>query len=261
MTPKRLLVILVVGCVLVSGCTGTGPATDGDSGAQGGNGNQETASASGQSGSADGGQDGGSQGSGSSSSWCPAGQTTSFANPQTGEQASMTVQGVVTHEGRQVCKAVWESSGGDGQVAKMEVYFTEDESYRKVVTYDAEGNVVNEMQMAGSTGSDSGGSSGQSGSATGTDAGDGGTGDQQWCVEGESFQFSNPQTGEQASMVYEGIVTHEGRQVCKAVWETNDPDGNVAKVEMYFNEDRSYQKTIYYDGNGNVVFEQEQGSG
>jgi len=82
--------------------------------------------------------------------------------------------------------------------------------------------------------------------------------DSDWCPAGQSTQFANPQTGEQVSLVFQGTVTYEGRQVCKATWETNDPEGEIARIVMYYTEERSYQKVVYYDGDGNVVLEQEQ---
>jgi hypothetical protein len=223
---RHVLTVLVVALVVVAGCGGSG--TQGETSADGQSGNQ-----------------------GADSDWCPAGQSTQFANPQTGEQVSLVFQGTVTYEGRQVCKATWETNDPEGDVVRVEMYFSEDESYRKVVTYDADGNVLNEMQMSGSSDQPDSGGETPDGSGDGTSA-------SQWCPEGERVQFSNPQTGEQTSMVTEGIVTHEGRQVCKATWETNDPEGEIARIVMYYTEERSYQKVVYYDGDGNVVLEQEQ---
>lgn len=228
---RDILTVLVVALMVFAGCSGsaTGGGTDAD------------------------GQSGSQQAEGSD--WCPAGQSTQITNPQTGEQVSLVYQGIVTHENQRVCKATWETNNPEDDIAKMEMYFSQDDSYQKIITYDDSGNVLNEMQMSGA--------SSQSGTETESNTPDGsneGTSASQWCSEGKSVQVTNPQTGEQTSMMIEGIVSHEGRQVCKAIWETNDPDGTVARVEMYYNEDRSYQKTIYYDSDGNVVLEQEQSS-
>lgn len=239
MSTHRVLTVLVVTLVMVSGCAGSGPATDGqaetqtqtptDAGAEGGN-QQQAASGS---------------------DWCPAGQETMFANPESGEQVSLVVEGMVTHEGREVCKAVWEGSSDTSNVVKIEMYFSEDDSYQNVIMYDANGNVVSEIESSDGTG--------QADTQTAADSGGDGSAEQ-WCPEGQSVQVANPQTGERASLVYEGIVTHEGREVCKAVWEGSSGDGNIAKIVMFFNEDETFQKTIFYDENGNVVMESEQSS-
>lgn len=231
MTKRYILTVLVVALVVLAGCGGTGGS--GASDADGQSGSQQ----------------------GEDSNWCPAGQSTQVANPQTGEQVSLVFQGVVTYENREVCKATWKTDNPENDVARMEMYFSEDDSYQKIITYDDDGNAINEMQMSGPS------SQSDVGTESATPEGsDDGASASQWCSEGETVQFNNPQTGEQTSMVTEGIVTHEGRQVCKAIWKTNDPDGSVARIEMYYDEDRSYQKAVYYDGDGNVVLEQEQSS-
>jgi len=79
-----------------------------------------------------------------------------------------------------------------------------------------------------------------------------------WCPEGQSTQYANPDTGQQVSLEFEGIVERDGREVCHYVWETDDPDGEIARMEMYVNEDETYRETIYYDAEGEVVFEQVQ---
>lgn len=226
-TDRVPLFVLLVAAIALAGCAGA-------DGGSGGNGAGTTVA------------DGGADGSGGTSDWCSAGQSMQMANPQTGEQASWEVHGIVQEDGREACRVTWESNQGD--VRRVELFFTEDESYRKMVTYDADGNVVNEVQLTGSA--NGGGGSGD---------GSGGTAVASWCGEMGSMQFVDPQTGERASFDVQGIVQHEGQQVCKAVWETNQ--GDIRRVELYFNEDESYQKLVYYDADGNVVNEMETGSG
>jgi len=220
--------ILLVVCVLVSGCAGVGPGLE------------DAAEEAEEQANEDGGDSSDDQQAASSDDWCPEGQSTQYANPDTGQQVSLEFEGIVEREGREVCKAVWATDDPDGEVARMEMYFSEDDSYQEIITYDAEGNVVNEMRASGSGGS----------------AVSGG-GDGEWCAD-RSVQVNNPQTGEQASMEVEGIVERDGREVCHYVWETDDPDGEVARMEMYVNEDETYRETIYYDAEGEVVFEQVQ---
>jgi len=217
MNTKRTVRLLgLVLLVVLAGCAG---GSGGDAG-----------SADGASGVTSDGNDG------ASADWCVQGQTSRFANPETGEQVSMEIQGVVERNGRQVCRAVWETNQGD--VRRIEMLFTEDGSYRKMITYDENGEVFNEMEMTGPAGD-------------GSSAGDESSAD--WCSDASSMSFVNPETGEQVSMQVEGIVEHDGRQVCKAVWETNQ--GEVREIEMLFTEDRSYQVMITYDENGQVVDE------
>ena len=182
-------------------------------------------------------------GDGASTDWCPVGQTMQLTNPQTGEMASWEVKGVVESDGRQACRVTWQTN--QGEIRRVDLFFTEDESYRKMITYDAEGVVLSEVRL------DDGGS----GPATDGSVDHGET----WCGEATSMQFMDPQTGEQASFDVQGLVEHEGRTVCKAVWQTNQ--GDIRRVEMYFNEDRSYQQLIYYDAEGNVVTTIQVGEG
>lgn len=236
MTLDRVRLVLVVALLVLAGCSG---ADGGPAGATADGGGETAADAG----------DGGP-----SSDWCGAGQTVQMTNPQTGERASWEVRGVVTEDDRRVCRVTWETNQGD--VRRIDMLFSEDESYRKMITYDAEGNVVGEVQLSG--GDAAGGSDGSAagdGSSDGSVAG--GSGD--WCGESASMEFRDPQTGEQVSWNVQGMVEHEGRQVCMAVWETNQ--GDVQRVEMYFTEDRSYQKMVYYDAQGNVVNEVRIGQG
>jgi hypothetical protein len=116
MSARRTLgAVLLVGVVLLAGCSGGGGGGGGD----------------GNAGSAD---------------WCQQGQSYSYANPQTGEQASMNIQGIVDHNGRQTCKATWESSSSDGSIARMELFYTEDNGYTHVIMYDEDGNQLYEIE-------------------------------------------------------------------------------------------------------------------
>lgn len=243
---KRTLALLVLGLALVlAGCSGAeNPFGEGSSAADGNGNLGDGGTAADGDGGGDGAVDGGS------TDWCREGESYSYANPQTGEQADMEIQGIVERDGRQVCKATWSSNQGD--VQRMEVFFTEDDSYASVILYDGNGNVVAEY-----SGSDPGADGGDSGDgAVGGE--DGGTSDS-YCVAGESTQFVDPQSGEQVSLEVQGIVTYEGNEVCKATWETNQ--GEVQRVEMYYTNDGSYQKVIMYDGDGNVVAEYGSSSG
>lgn len=100
-------------------------------------------------GEADGGADsnGDTNGDASSAEWCPAGTSQRFANPQSGEQVSMEINGIIERDGRDVCHAVWETNDGEGEVQKIEMFYTENREYQLIIMYDANGNVVEEFEV------------------------------------------------------------------------------------------------------------------
>lgn len=232
-TPILLVAILIV----LSGCVGGGGSGPTDGAAEN---EQTTMGASGATGgqAADG---------GSSTDWCDAGQSMQYANPGSGERVAWTVQGIVQMDGRQVCKATWTTNQGD--VRRMELFFSKDETYRKMISYDAGGKVINEMQLVGDDPTADGTSSDMK-TAESEDA---------WCSDASSMQFMNPQTGEQVAWKIHGIVEEDGKEVCKAVWTTNQ--GEISRIEMYFSEDESYRKMVTYDADGNLESEIQMGSG
>lgn len=241
MTRKRTIAstIAVVLVVVLAGCGG------------GGGGGGDGATSNGGDGAAANGGSGGNGGSGSSAV-CPQQGSMSWTNPQTGEQVTMNVQGTTMRDGQEVCHATWQTNqDGGGTVAQVEMFFTEDGSYQEFVMYDSDGNVIYEGSSSdGGSGSMDGGG-GMDGSGDGSMAGE-------FCPAGQSIQSANPQTGETASFEVEGIVSHNGRQVCKAVWTTStDSEGSIATIEYYYTEDNSYVHYIYYDSDGNVIVDQE----
>lgn len=74
----------------------------------------------------------------------------------------------------------------------------------------------------------------------------------EWCPVGTTWQASNPQTGESASMEIVGTETVDGVTMCKAVLETN-ADDEIAKIEYLWSEDGETFKWTYYDAAGDVV--------
>lgn len=83
---------------------------------------------------------------------CSAGQSLSFVDPQSGRQVSVTVEGTVSEDGRQLCKAVWETDGDQGGIQRMEMYYTQDGSFTHVLYYDDRGNLVDELELPGDGG-------------------------------------------------------------------------------------------------------------
>ena len=74
----------------------------------------------------------------------------------------------------------------------------------------------------------------------------------EWCPEGTTWQASNPQTGEMASMEIVGTETIDGVTMCKAIMETNTAD-EIAKMEYLWSENGETFKWTYYDVTGKVV--------
>lgn len=186
--------------------------------------------------------DSGGNGSGDAD-WCDEGDSTQWTNPETGERVTLNIEGTTTYEGREVCVGSWETNDPDSDAARIEYWYSEDGSYTRIVTYDAQGNIINEFESTGQQ-------------SPVTDGMDGNTGQSTWCPTGESLTSSSPQTGEEVSFVYQGIVTEDGNTVCKAVYEAQNTDSDVVRTEYYFNEEGTYTKWVSYDAQGNVVDEQ-----
>jgi len=74
----------------------------------------------------------------------------------------------------------------------------------------------------------------------------------EWCPAGTTWQASNPQTQEIASMEVIGTMTVDGVTLCKAVMETNTAD-EIAKMEYLWSENGETFKWTYYDAAGKVV--------
>jgi len=254
---RHLLIGAVALLVVLAGCTGDGGGgsdpTDTNAANPGaGNGGNGGGGSGGDGGTGGDGVFGGSGGPGSMDS-CPAGQSMSYMNPQGASgQVSMEIEGIVSYEGREVCKAVWQIDDSDSPFSRMEMYFALDGSYQKLLYYDAEGTVVTEINMTG-------GMTGGAGSFGGTGGSTDGMGAMtdvpasMWCPEGQQMQRVDPSSGQRTTMSIEGIVEHDGRQTCKAVWEVSGPDAE--RKEMYYTEDNSYLHVIGYDAEGNVVSE------
>jgi len=81
------------------------------------------------------------------SAWCPTGRQTQRTDPTTGQVTTMIFEGVVDHDGREACKAVWGVSGPDAE--RKEMYYTQGQ-YVHIISSDAQGNVVDEFEIDGS---------------------------------------------------------------------------------------------------------------
>jgi hypothetical protein len=203
---------------------------------------------------------GGGGGGGSGSvDWCQSGTIQTIANQQSGGSVSIQSQGMTERDGRDVCRITYETDGEtNGEFARMDVFFTENQEYLELVYYDADGNVVGQVDYSG-TGSGDGGDDGRTdgGAADGPSTGE----STEWCQAGQSTTTSNPQQGTQTTFTVQGIVEYDGRTVCHATFEFDDPDVQFSRIEMYYDEDQSYQTLVYYDQDGNVVYEIDASDG
>ncbi len=77
-----------------------------------------------------------------------------------------------------------------------------------------------------------------------------------WCTKGSYWSWVNPQTGESARLVVQGIEEHKGRKTCKAVLEGRS-GGSYAKWESYFSESGDYSDVLFYDEQGRLRAEWE----
>lgn len=82
------------------------------------------------------------------------------------------------------------------------------------------------------------------------------SGKDDWCPTGESWQASNPQTGESTSMKVIGTVTVSGVEMCKATFESNVEE-DFALGEYLWSEDGETVTWTFYDAQGKVVYKME----
>ena len=78
---------------------------------------------------------------------CPVGTSWQATNPQTGETVSMVVVGTEVVDSIEMCKAVYESTIPEDEVARVEYLWSEDPEAFMWTAYDSSGNVVSEMSM------------------------------------------------------------------------------------------------------------------
>jgi hypothetical protein len=76
-----------------------------------------------------------------------------------------------------------------------------------------------------------------------------------WCPVGSSWKSSNPDTGEEVSMEIVGSEVVDGVQMCKAEFNSNNPDDEYAKIDYMWSEDGERFGWKYYDIDGELVSE------
>jgi uncharacterized protein YceK len=82
-----------------------------------------------------------------------------------------------------------------------------------------------------------------------------------WCAVGTSWKMSDPKTGQEASWEITGSEVIDGVEMCKAEYNTNNPDDEVAKMEWMWSEDNERVSWIYYNATGDVVYKMETKDG
>jgi hypothetical protein len=207
---------------------------------------------------------GGGGGGSGTANWCGSGTIDAIASQQAGGSMTVESQGTTERDGREVCQISYEVDGeANGEYARMDVFFSEGQEYVEFVYYDADGNVVGEMNYSGTGGSDAGDTGGDTGGDADENAGDGAPSGEsaEWCRAGQTTSTSNPQQGTRTTFTVEGLVEHDGRTVCKSTFEFQDEDAQFSRIEMYYDEDQSYQTLVYYDQNGDVVYEIDASDG
>jgi len=76
-----------------------------------------------------------------------------------------------------------------------------------------------------------------------------------WCPVGSSWASSNPNTGEQVSMVVTGKEVVDGVEMCRAEFNSNNPEDEIARIEYMWSEDGEIFSWKYFDENENLVSE------
>jgi hypothetical protein len=76
-----------------------------------------------------------------------------------------------------------------------------------------------------------------------------------WCPVGSSWKSSNPSTGEEVSMEITGSEVIDGVEMCKAQFNSNNPDDEYARIDYMWSEDGNRFSWKYYDADGKLVSE------
>lgn len=77
----------------------------------------------------------------------------------------------------------------------------------------------------------------------------------QWCPVGSSWTASDPNTGEVYSMEIVGTEIIDGIRMCHAVYEANEPQDKISRVEYFWSENEDNFIMTVYDLTENVISE------
>jgi len=204
-----------------------------------------------------GGDDGDDGGEGASAGWCePSQMSMTQAQGLESEGGSVNVEGIVERDGRQVCHIAYDFADQPGY-ASADFYFSEDDSYLQAIYYDADGNVVQSMDLSQSGGDTGGSAAGGDDGTTGGDGGaadGGGTDSASWC-DPSSMTMGQGVDTERASVTVHGLVERDNRQVCQVTYEYPEGQSQYGAIEFFFTENDEYVHLVYYDHDGNVIQE------
>lgn len=81
------------------------------------------------------------------------------------------------------------------------------------------------------------------------------TGSDSWCPVGSSWTTVNPETNEEVTMKITGLETVDGIPMCKAVYETNNKDEKISKLEYIWSQDGKTYIWTAYDISGKKISE------
>lgn len=90
---------------------------------------------------------------------------------------------------------------------------------------------------------------------TGGDGGGGGSGDADWCGTGSIQGVASQQAGGEFSVDVRGTTERDGREVCHVAHEFEGGSAEYARMDAFFDEGQEYFELIYYDVEGNVIYE------
>jgi hypothetical protein len=82
-----------------------------------------------------------------------------------------------------------------------------------------------------------------------------------WCPVGSSWASSNPNTGEQVSMVVTGKEVVDGVEMCRAEFNSNNPEDEIARIEYMWSEDGEIFSWKHFDADENLVSEMSMKDG
>ena len=77
----------------------------------------------------------------------------------------------------------------------------------------------------------------------------------QWCPAGSSWTETDSNTGEVYSMEVVGTEVINGMNMCHAIYESDEPENGVSKVEYFWSENEENFIMTFYDESGDVVSE------
>jgi len=73
-----------------------------------------------------------------------------------------------------------------------------------------------------------------------------------WCQQGETKNWTVPDTGEELTLTLEGTETYDGEELCVGVSD-RETTSEIDRMEYWHNENGSYARVVSYDEEGSIV--------